>query len=171
MRPAPLPRVMGIVGSSGSGKTRLITRVIPVLIARGLKVATIKHAHHDFDIDVPGKDSYEHRKAGAFEVILSSARRWVHLHENGEEGEAPLEQLLQRLSPCDLVLIEGFKGGAHAKLEVYRPRLGKAPRYPVDPQILAVASDEPLAALPLPALDLDDLARIANFIAANAREP
>src|SRR5689334_25354758 len=102
-------KVLGIVGWSGSGKTTLLTRLIPLLVSRGLRVATLKHAHHAFDVDQPGKDSYEHRKAGASEVIVSSARRWVQMHEVGDGAEATLPELLMKLSPCDIVLIEGFK--------------------------------------------------------------
>src|SRR5882762_11078481 len=119
-------RVLGIVGWSGSGKTTLITRLIPVLSARGLQVATLKHAHHAFDVDQPGKDSYEHRKAGASEVIVSSSRRWVQMHEVGDEAEATLAELLKRLSPCDLVLIEGFKTERHPKMEVFRRAADKS---------------------------------------------
>src|ERR1700742_1316374 len=102
-------KVLGIAGWSGSGKTTLLTRLIPLLVSRGLRVATLKHAHHAFDVDQPGKDSYEHRKAGASEVIVSSARRWVQMHEIGEGVEATLADLLAKVSPCDLILIEGFK--------------------------------------------------------------
>src|ERR1700761_8926887 len=101
--------VMGIAGWSGAGKTTLLVKLVPNLVSRGLRVATLKHAHHNFDVDHPGKDSYEHRKAGASEVIVSSARRWVQMHEIGDGPEATLAQLLARLSPCDLVLVEGFK--------------------------------------------------------------
>src|ERR1700744_1283842 len=120
-------RVIGLAGWSGSGKTTLLTRLIPVLAARGLKVATIKRAHHEFDVDKPGKDSYEHRKAGASEVIVSSALRWAQMHEVGDDREATLGELLQRLSPCDLVLVEGFKTERHPKLEVFRKETQKTP--------------------------------------------
>src|SRR5579862_6498961 len=113
-------RILGVVGWSGSGKTTLLTRLIPVLSGRGLKIATLKHAHHAFDVDQPGKDSYEHRKAGASEVIVSSARRWVQMHEVGDGPEALLGELLERTSACDLVLVEGFKTERHPKLEVFR---------------------------------------------------
>src|SRR3954471_5977440 len=114
--PANPARVIGIAGWSGAGKTTLLTRLIPALVQRGLRIATIKHAHHAFDVDQPGKDSYEHRKAGASEVIVSSARRWVQMHEGGDGVEATLSQLLRRLSPCDLVLVEGFKTERHPKM-------------------------------------------------------
>src|SRR3984885_8146483 len=118
-------KVLGLVGWSGSGKTTLIIKLIPELKRRGLKVATLKHAHHNFDVDQSGKDSYEHRKAGACEVIVSSARRWVQMHEVGAGTEATLAQLLARLSPCDLVLVEGFKTDRHPKLEVFRRVVGQ----------------------------------------------
>ena len=124
------PRVLGFVGWSGSGKTTLITKLIPLLASRGLSVATLKHAHHAFDVDQPGKDSYEHRKAGACEVLVSSARRWVQMHEVGDGAEATLPELLQRVSPCDLILVEGFKAAQHCKLEVFRHANGKAPLHP-----------------------------------------
>lgn len=162
------PRVLGITGWSGSGKTTLLTKLIPVLVARGLRVATLKHAHHAFDVDQPGKDSYEHRKAGASEVLISSARRWVLMHETGDAPEPGLAELLRRLSPCDLVLIEGFKREAHSKLEIYRATVGKPPLHPDDPRVLAVASDAPLAGSPLPRVDLDDVAAIADFVVARA---
>jgi molybdopterin-guanine dinucleotide biosynthesis protein MobB len=117
-------KVLGIVGWSGSGKTTLLTKLIPLLVNRGLRVSTLKHAHHAFDVDQPGKDSYEHRKAGASEVIVSSARRWVQMHEVGEGAEATLAELLSRLSPCNLILIEGFKSERHPKMEVFRPSVG-----------------------------------------------
>ena len=124
-------RILGIVGWSGSGKTTLITRLIPVLTARGIRVATVKHAHHKFDVDQPGKDSYEHRKAGACEVIVSSARRWVQMHEVGDGTEATLPQLLAKVSPCDLILVEGFKTERHPKLEVFREAAGNPPCTPM----------------------------------------
>src|SRR5215469_4625224 len=110
-------KVLGIAGWSGSGKTTLLVRLIPLLVSRGLRIATLKHAHHAFDVDQPGKDSYEHRRAGASEVIVSSARRWAQIHEIGDGAEATLADHLRRLSPCDLVLIEGYKSEAHPKLE------------------------------------------------------
>src|ERR1700752_3461589 len=124
--------VLGIAGWSGSGKTTLITKLIPLLAARWVRVATLKPAHHAFDVDQPGKDSYEHRKAGASEVIVSSARRWVQMHEVGDGAEATLPELLLKLSPCDLVLVEGFKSERHPKLEVFRESVGKSPLHPDD---------------------------------------
>ena len=161
-------RILGIVGWSGSGKTTLITRLIPLLAARGLRIATLKHAHHAFDVDQPGKDSYEHRKAGASEVIVSSSRRWVQMHEIGDGSEAPLPQLLRRLSPCDLVLIEGYKSDRHSKLEVFREAVGKAPLYPEDRHIVAIASDSVIPGIRLPVVDLNDIEAVGDAVCACA---
>src|SRR6185437_16082776 len=162
------PRVLGVAGWSGSGKTHLLTRLIPLLVARGLKIATLKHAHHGFDVDQPGKDSYAHRAAGASEVIVSSARRWVQLHELGSEPEATLAQLLRRVSPCDLVLVEGFKTERHPKLEVFRAEVGKAPLHPADPRIVAIASDQQFPGSGLPVVDINNIAAVADMVLARA---
>lgn len=161
-------RVLGIAGWSGSGKTTLITKLIPLLAQRGIRVATLKHAHHAFDVDQPGKDSYEHRKAGACEVIVSSARRWVQMHEVGNGMEATLPQLLRRLSPCDLVLVEGFKTERHPKLEVFRGAVGKAPLHPEDRRIVAVASDQSIPSAGVPVVDINDIAAVADMVLAKA---
>jgi molybdopterin-guanine dinucleotide biosynthesis protein B len=161
-------RVIGLAGWSGSGKTTLITKVIPVLVGRGLKVATIKHAHHEFDIDRPGKDSWLHREAGASEVVVASSRRWALVHELRNEGEPPLAELLAKLSPADLVIIEGFRSHAHPKLEIYRAAVGKPLIYPQDDCIVAIASDQLLPQAQLPVLMLDDIAGIANVLQAEA---
>jgi molybdopterin-guanine dinucleotide biosynthesis adapter protein len=163
------PRVLGVVGWSGSGKTTLITRLIPVLSRRGLRVATLKHAHHAFDVDQPGKDSYEHRKAGAAEVIVSSARRWVQMHEVGAGQEATLAELLQRLSPCDLVLIEGFKTDRHPKLEVFRQATQKSPLHPQDDRIVAIASDQEFPAAGVPVVDLNNIEALADLVCERAQ--
>jgi molybdopterin-guanine dinucleotide biosynthesis protein B len=155
------PAVLGLVGWSGAGKTTLLARVLPLLVARGLRVATLKHAHHDFDIDLPGKDSYEHRRAGASEVIVSSARRWAHVHELRDAPEPSLADLLRRLSPCDLIVVEGFKRERHPKLEVYRAALGKPPLYLEDPLVRAVATDGTLQRGHPQCLDLNDVEAIA----------
>jgi molybdopterin-guanine dinucleotide biosynthesis adapter protein len=161
-------KVIGLAGWSGAGKTTLLVRLIPLLTGRGLKVATLKHAHHAFDVDHPGKDSYEHRKAGASEIIVSSARRWAHIHEIGEGREATLPQLLRRFGPCDLILVEGFKSEQHAKLEVYRQATGKPPLHPGDPRILAVASDTEFPDARVPVVKLDDIAAIADIVLSHA---
>jgi molybdopterin-guanine dinucleotide biosynthesis adapter protein len=161
-------KVLGVVGWSGSGKTTLITRLIPVLGGRGLRIATLKHAHHGFDVDQPGKDSYEHRKAGASEVIVSSSRRWVQMHEVGADGEASLAQLLRRLSPCDLVLVEGYKNERHPKIEVFRHVAAKSPLYPTDPHIVAIAGDQVIPAAAIPVVDLNDIEAVANMVSSCA---
>lgn len=161
-------RVLGIVGWSGSGKTTLLVKLIPLLVARGLRVATLKHAHHEFDVDKPGKDSYEHRKAGASEVIICSARRWVQMHELGDEPEPTLAQLLTHVSACDLILIEGFKTEQHLKLEVYRTSVGKSMLHPQDPRIVAIASDTIVAEALIPVIGLNDTAAVADAVLAHA---
>jgi molybdopterin-guanine dinucleotide biosynthesis protein B len=132
--------VLGIVGWSGSGKTTLLVAVLPLLRASGLSVSTIKHAHHGFDMDQPGKDSHRHRLAGAHEVLVASSRRWALLHES-DGPEDDLRSLLARLDPVDLVLVEGFKSHPYPKLEVFRPVLGKPPLWDREPEVVAVASD------------------------------
>jgi molybdopterin-guanine dinucleotide biosynthesis protein MobB len=160
-------RLFGIAGWSGSGKTTLIARVIPHLVANGLRVSTIKHAHHGFDIDVPGKDSHTHRQAGATEVLVSSGRRWALMHELRDAPEPGLGDLVRLMGAADLVLVEGFKRDAYPKLEVHRPALGKALLQPDDPTILAIASDTKLAA-PVPVLDLAETPALAHFIMTHA---
>ena len=166
--PAPM-RVIGLAGWSGSGKTTLITKVIPVLVRRGLKVATVKHAHHEFDLDRPGKDSWLHRQAGASEVAVVSSRRWALIHELREEPEPSFEEILGKLAPVDLVIVEGFKRHAHPKLEVYRAGVGMSLLHPDDDCIVAIASDAPLPQAPLPVLMLDDIEGIADVLQAEAR--
>ncbi|MDQ2639364.1 MAG: molybdopterin-guanine dinucleotide biosynthesis protein B [Pseudomonadota bacterium] len=161
-------RVLGIAGWSGAGKTTLLKMLLPLLVARGLRVATLKHAHHEFDVDVPGKDSWVHRRAGASEVIVSSARRWVQMHELGDAPEPSLADLLARFSPCDLVLVEGFKRERHPKLEVHRPVLGKPLLFPDDPHIRAVASDALLEGSHPPLVDLNDIGAVAGAVLAHA---
>ncbi|MEY4679462.1 MAG: molybdopterin-guanine dinucleotide biosynthesis protein B [Alphaproteobacteria bacterium] len=157
-------KVFGLAGWSGSGKTTLLVRLIPALVARGLSVSTIKHAHHAFDVDRPGKDSHSHRLAGAREVMVSSANRFALMHELRGAPEPTVEELVARMSPVDLLLIEGFKHHAHDKLEVHRPALGKPLLAPDDPRVVAVASDVPLGGLPVPRLPLDDIEAIAGFV-------
>lgn len=157
------PAVFGFAGWSGSGKTTLIEQVIPCLVQRGLKLALIKHAHHDFDIDHPGKDSWRHRQAGATQVLVSSARRWALIHELQDEAEPTLQQHIARLAPCHLVLVEGFKREAIPKLEVYRPSVGKPLLAPDDEHIVAIATDAPLIST-LPLLDINQPQQVADFI-------
>ena len=161
-------RIIGLAGWSGSGKTTLVTKVIPVLMRRGLKVATVKHAHHDFDTDRPGKDSWLHRQAGASEVAIVSSRRWAIVHELGGEAEPSLVDMLAKLSPVDLVIVEGFKRQSHPKLEVFRAAVGKPLLHPDDDCIVAVATDTPLPQAQVPVLMLDDIEGLANVLQAEA---
>lgn len=165
-------RVIGIAGWSGAGKTTLIARLLPRLIGRGLMVSTVKHAHHSFDMDLPGKDSHTHRLAGASEVLVSSANRWALLHELRGTPEPPLPSLLRRLSPVDLVLIEGFKRSPHPKLEVFRAVNDKPLLAPEDAHIVAIAADSALpqtqGPLQVPVLALDDYESIMDTLLAHA---
>jgi len=156
-------KVIGIAGYSGSGKTTLIEKVIPILVGEGLRVSLVKHAHHEFDLDQPGKDSWRHRHAGCMEVLVSSSRRWAIVHELRGAPEASLDEQLKRLSPCDLVIVEGYKAAPIAKLEVHRRDSGAPLLYPDDPHVVAVATDEPLDTQ-LPQLDLDSPPDVARFI-------
>ncbi|MDX1821927.1 MAG: molybdopterin-guanine dinucleotide biosynthesis protein B [Paracoccaceae bacterium] len=164
-------QVYGVIGWKNSGKTGLMERLIAELRGRGLRVSSIKHAHHSFDIDQPGKDSFRHRQAGAGEVVLASSQRWVLMHENEGGAEPALAELLARLSPVDLVLVEGYKRDAHPKIEAHRVATGQALIGPDDPTVRAVASDR-RAGLPGmgwhgTAFDLEDAAGVADFILAD----
>ena len=161
-------RIIGLAGWSGSGKTTLLTRVIPRLVARGLRVSTLKHAHHEFDIDQPGKDSHSHRIAGATEVLVGSSVRFALIHELRGEPEPTLGTLLRKLTPVDLVLVEGYKREPHPKLEVYRAAVGKPLLQPEDPAVVAIASDTPLPQAKVPVVDLDDIERVADILDRHA---
>jgi len=161
-------RIIGLAGWSGSGKTTLITKLIPLLVARRLRVSTLKHAHHGFDLDQPGKDSFFHRAAGATEVIISSARRWAILHELREEPEWDLAALVKKISPVDLVLVEGFKRDKFPKLEIHRIANGKPLLHTEDPHIVAVASDNAVPAARVPVVDLNDIELIADLLLKHA---
>lgn len=161
-------RVVGLAGWSGAGKTTLIVRVLPVLVARGVRVSTIKHAHHTFDIDHPGKDSFKHRTAGATEVLINSGERWALMHELRDAPEPPLSRLLSILSPVDLVVVEGYKRDRHPKLEVFRRAVGKPLMQPDDPDIFAVASDAAVSESGVPVIDLADAEVIAERLLAHA---
>jgi molybdopterin-guanine dinucleotide biosynthesis adapter protein len=161
-------RVFGLAGWSGAGKTTLLKRLIPCLIGQGMSVSTLKHAHHDFDVDQPGKDSWEHRQAGASEVLVASSRRWALMHELRDTGEPTLAVLLGKLSPVDLVLVEGFKRDPHPKLEIFRAANGKAPLHPDDPRIIAVATDTAFLEFTGAAFGLDDIDAIAAFVCSHA---
>jgi len=160
-------RIFGFAGWSGSGKTTLIEQVIPRLVSRGLTLALVKHAHHAFDVDQPGKDSYRHRHAGCREVLVTSAVRWALMHELRGDTELSLDRALALLAPCDLVLIEGYKAAPIPKLEIFRAGLGKPLLHPQDPHIVGIATDEPRAlssTARLPVLALDDYDAIATFV-------
>jgi molybdopterin-guanine dinucleotide biosynthesis protein B len=159
--------VFGIVGRKNSGKTHLVTRLVRLAAARGLCVSTVKHAHHAFDIDTPGKDSYEHRAAGAQEVLVASAARWALMHEHRGAAEPSLQELLGRLAPCDLVLVEGFKREVRDRLEVYRASCGQSPLVFEDDGIAAVATDDAgtFACRPgLRCVPLDDEAAVLDYV-------
>lgn len=167
-------RIFGFAGWSGSGKTTLIEQVIPRLVARGLCVSLIKHAHHRFDVDQPGKDSYRHRHAGCAEVLITSGTRWAVMHELRGDPEMTMDEALARLSPCDLALVEGFKTSAIPKLEIWRAEVGKPLLHPQDPHILAIATDSPEqlpagSAERMRVLRLDDYDAVATFVEGHAR--
>jgi len=161
-------RVMGIAGWSGAGKTTLLSRLIPVLVGRGFSVSTIKHAHHHFDVDYPGKDSHTHRVAGATEVLVSSVNRFALMHELRGEAEPSLAQLLSMLAPVDFVLVEGYKPEPHPKIEVHRVANGKPFLYPNDPTILALASDAAIADRNVTLLALEIAEELVDFVQENA---
>jgi molybdopterin-guanine dinucleotide biosynthesis protein B len=161
-------KTFGFAGFSGSGKTTLVEQLIPRFVKRGLKVSLIKHAHHTFDVDQPGKDSYRHRHAGATEILVTSSRRWVLMHELRGEAEPAFDEQVRHLSPCDLLLVEGFKHAPIPKLEVWREETGEALLHPNDPHIVAVASDRKVETR-LPLLDLNDIDGIAAFILGHLR--
>ena len=161
-------RIIGLAGWSGSGKTTLLTKVIPYLVARGFTVSTLKHAHHGFDVDQPGKDSHSHRLAGATEVLVGSSARFALVHELRGEPEPALGMLLRKLSPVDLVLVEGYKREPHPKLEVHRAAVGKPLLQPGDPAIVAIASDVPLPKVAVPVVDLDDVEGVADMMVRHA---
>jgi molybdopterin-guanine dinucleotide biosynthesis protein MobB len=170
MPPGPasdIVRVFGLAGWSGSGKTTLLVRLVARLTVLGYAVSTVKHAHHAFDVDQPGKDSYRHRLAGAHEVMVASGNRWALMHELRGAPEPTLGDLTAHMTPVDLLLVEGFKREAHDKLEIWRKDHGQPLRAPDDPLVVAVATDDPAAVTPLvgvPVFDLDDVDAIARFI-------
>jgi molybdopterin-guanine dinucleotide biosynthesis protein B len=161
-------RVIGLAGWSGAGKTTLLSKVIPHLVVRGLRVSTLKHAHHAFDLDQPGKDSHSHRMAGATEVLIGSANRWALMHELRGAAEPGLHELLRKLSPVDLVIVEGYKRESHPKLEVYRAAVGKPLLHPDDPFIFAIASDAALPQAQVPVVGLNDTVKIADLMLQQA---
>jgi molybdopterin-guanine dinucleotide biosynthesis protein B len=156
-------KVIGFAGWSGAGKTTLLTRLIPHFIAEGLRVSVIKHAHHNFDVDVPGKDSWLHRHAGAEEVLVSSGKRWALMHELRGAKEPPLADLLRKMSPVDLVVIEGYKSEPHRKIEVHRAANGKPLLFPQDTAIVGIVTDTSVETT-LPTAHLDDIPVVAAMM-------
>jgi len=161
-------RIMGLAGWSGAGKTTLVAKLIPAITARGLKVSTIKHAHHAFDVDRPGKDSYMHRMAGATEVLVSSQNRFALMHELRGAPELSLNELLAKLAPVDLVIVEGYKREPHPKLEIFRAAVGKPLIHPEDPHVVAIASDCALPHARVPRVDIDDVDAIIDILLTHA---
>lgn len=160
-------KIFGVTGWKNSGKTHLVASLVSELTSRGLKVSTVKHAHHSFDIDHVNTDSWKHRKAGASEVALVSKNRWALMHELENEDEPPLNQILEKLSPCDLVIIEGYKREGHQKIELIRKEtLKDKPLWPDDPSIIAIGSKDPITDCPHPIFDPDNIPAIADFILA-----
>ena len=162
-------RVIGLAGWSGSGKTTLLARLIPLLTGEGLRVSTIKHAHHNFDVDKPGKDSWTHRQAGASEVLVVSDTRWALMHELRGDAEPSLTELLGKLSECDLVIVEGFKREPIPKIEIWRAEVGKPLLHPDDPAIVLLTSDDPCTQACVPILPLSDLPALARAVLSAAR--
>lgn len=162
-------RILGIAGWSGAGKTTLLAKLIPELTARGIQVSTLKHAHHGFDVDTPGKDSYVHRAAGATEVMVASAKRWALMHELRDAPEPSVADLIGHMTPVDLLLIEGFKNEPHDKVEIYRAANGKPLLSATDPTYVAILSDGPVPDTKLPVIDLNDTGAIADFVLAHCR--
>jgi molybdopterin-guanine dinucleotide biosynthesis adapter protein len=160
-------KVIGLAGWSGAGKTTLLARIIPHFLKEGLRVSVIKHAHHSFDVDVPGKDSWVHRQSGAAEVLVSSGQRWALMHELRGTAEPRLPELLKKMSPVDLVVVEGFKSEPHRKIEVHRAANGKAMLFPDDPAIVGIATDAALETA-LPVVHLDDIPAIAAMMQRSA---
>jgi molybdopterin-guanine dinucleotide biosynthesis protein B len=157
-------KVLGLAGWSGAGKTTLLAALIPELVRRGVRVSTMKHAHHAFDVDQPGKDSHVHREAGATEVLVASANRWALMHEHRGTPEPNSVELMQHMSQVDLLLIEGFKRETHDKLEIYREANGKPLLAAEDPHIVAILADGPVPQTKLPVIDLNDIGAIADII-------
>ncbi|HEY1384895.1 MAG TPA: molybdopterin-guanine dinucleotide biosynthesis protein B [Dongiaceae bacterium] len=157
-------KILGLGGWSGAGKTTLLSKLIPELIRRGVTVSTMKHAHHGFDVDQPGKDSYVHRQAGATEVLIASEKRWALMHETRQASEPSAAELARRMSPVDLLLVEGFKREPHDKLEIYRAGNNKPLLSADDPTYVAILSDTAVNDTNLPVIDLNDIAGIADFI-------
>lgn len=161
-------RIIGLAGWSGAGKTTLVTKLIPVFVRRGMTVSTVKHAHKGFDIDIPGKDSHRHRMAGAREVFVASGIRWAIVHELREEAEPDLADIIPKLAPVDLLIVEGFKRHRHPKIEIHRPEVGKPLLHPDDNYIVAITSNATLPEARIPVIPLDDIEKIADAMTVEA---
>lgn len=159
-----MSRIIGVAGFKNAGKTTLVEKLVSELTRRGHRISTVKHAHHSFDIDHEGRDSFRHRKAGASEVAVVSRHRWAIIHEMREESEPPLEEILAKLAPCDLVIVEGYKRDAHAKIEVRNLALDHPRLAGDDPTVVAVAANGPVPDAPVPVFDRDDVTALASFI-------
>lgn len=157
-------RVIGVAGFKNAGKTTLVERLVTELTRRGHRISTVKHAHHSFDIDHEGRDSFRHRKAGASEVAVVSRHRWAIIHESREDAEPSLEEILSKLAPCDLVIVEGYKRDGHDKIEVRNLGLAHPKLAGDDPTVVALAANGPVADAPVPVFDRDDVAALASFI-------
>jgi molybdopterin-guanine dinucleotide biosynthesis protein B len=157
-------KMFGLIGWQDSGKTTLMVKLIPEIISRGYTVSSMKHTHHSFDIDKPGKDSFEHRRAGAGEVLVASGKRWALMHELDDQDEPTMDELVKLMTPVDLLLVEGFKRDHHVKMEVHRSATGKPLLCENDPTVVAVASDKVLPHLDIPVLDINDVSAISDFV-------
>ena len=157
-------KMFGLIGWQDSGKTTLMVKLIPEIIGRGYTVSSMKHTHHSFDIDKPGKDSFEHRRAGAGEVLVASGKRWALMHELDDQDEPTMDELVKLMTPVDLLLVEGFKRDHHVKMEVHRSATGKPSLCENDPTVVAVASDKALPHLDIPVLDINDVSAISDFV-------
>ena len=164
-----MTKVIGVAGFKNAGKTTLVEKLVTELTRRGHRVSTVKHAHHDFDIDHEGRDSFRHRKAGATEVAVISQNRWAIIHENRGEAEPPLDEILAKLAPCDLVIVEGYKRDNHDKIEVRNVELAHPKLAGDDPTVVAIAANGPLAGEAVPVFDRDDVAALATFIEQHMR--
>ncbi len=161
-------RIIGLAGWSGAGKTTLLAKALPRIVARGLTVSTLKHAHHSFDLDQPGKDSHTHRIAGATEVLIASVNRYALMHELRGAPEPSLPELLAKLSPVDLVVIEGFKTARYSKLEVFRAEVGKPALHLDDPFVVGIVSDTPFSASGRPVVSIEDIDAVVGLMLERA---
>ena len=162
-------KIIGVAGFKNAGKTTLIEKLVGELTRRGFRISTVKHAHHSFDIDHEGRDSFRHRKAGATEVAVVSAQRWAIIHESRGEAEPTLDELLGKLAPCDLVIVEGYKSGPHDKIEVRNLALDHPKLAGDDPTVIAIAANGAIADAPVPVFDRDNVGKLADFIVAHMR--